>query len=803
MNNYKTKKTGKNIAWLIILFTLLSFRIHVPVIGKTLIFPVPQQLKTTADSFILDENTLVIVPGEANKEDLFLARYLVNVLSEKYNLALKIEERPDIPDNKKAIIMGKFNNPLIKKYCKQHKIEISEKNPGPEGYLLQVNNKRIIIAGSDDSGSFYGMQSLRQLIDHGNGKIIQGLEVKDWPKFSFRGIRLYVPGPENILFFKKFLRDFMSLYKFNKVIIEFTSMRLDRHPELNAGLIEWSKYMQYSRSNAILSKIGAYKNSSHYDCGDGFILEKSEVRDIVTCANENFIEVIPELPSLTHSYYLLTRHPELAEFVGDVWPSTYCPSNPDTYKLLFDVFDEYIEVINPKMINIGHDEWWGAPLDVCPLCKGKDFSTLFARDINKIYDYLKNKGILTAMWGDFLLESVRGKGPVNRTSTTGIKYQTPGGTRPEIVRDSIPKDILIINWIWDDPEKEMEFHKFGFKQIYGNFSPGIKNLDDRAGKFDLLGGAPSSWASTNEFNICKDHLRNFLGCANILWSEHTLNRKDLATVTIELMPNIRSNLSSSLYLKSNFHNCRVPSKDGDTIEPVNISKSFNFSRSSDAFNINLSSLLAGEISIDSKIFSLADKTGISDKVAIAVGTIGKDPNILPSQVKGMSVNEDVSSLIFLHACALPSANKEAYYNLPNFFDTADLLGWYEIVYDDEFREIIPIQYGVNILEWNLDFENRKVYGGQNVYCYLADPVNCSSSSDEKPIIFYAYEWVNKRFGKSIKEVNLYGTVNYQTSKSYGQPFTEPMKSNAILLAGISKVKKRMRLIKDGSEEDDL
>jgi len=32
-------------------------------------------------------------------------------------------------------------------------------------------------------------------------------------------------------------------------------MRLDRHPELNAGLTEWAKYMQYSRSNAILSKI--------------------------------------------------------------------------------------------------------------------------------------------------------------------------------------------------------------------------------------------------------------------------------------------------------------------------------------------------------------------------------------------------------------------------------------------------------------------------------------------------------------------------------------------------------------------
>jgi hexosaminidase len=113
------------------------------------------------------------------------------------------------------------------------------------------------------------------------------------------------------------------------------------------------------------------KNSTHYDAGDGFIIEKNDVKDLVDFANENFIEVIPEIPSLTHAYSLLTKHPELAEYPGDKWPDTYCPSNPASYKLMFDIYDEYIDVIHPKMIHIGHDEWWGAPLDVCPRCKGK------------------------------------------------------------------------------------------------------------------------------------------------------------------------------------------------------------------------------------------------------------------------------------------------------------------------------------------------------------------------------------------------------------------------------------------------
>jgi hypothetical protein len=41
-------------------------------------------------------------------------------------------------------------------------------------------------------------------------------------------------------------------------------------------------------------------------------------------------------------------------------------------------------------------------------------------------------------------------------------------------------------------------------------------------------------------------------------------------------------------------------------------------------------------------------------------------------------------------------------------------------------------------------------------------------------------------------VNVHGTINYQALEAdYGMPVTKPMKSNAILLAGITKVKKRV------------
>jgi len=792
MKNHQIKGNMKVTIFIALFFIVFLSPNKLYAERPVLIFPIPQQMEVSDDSFILDETLSVIVPLDPDNQDQFLASFLVRELSDKYGIAVKIESCSEIPDDFKTVVMGRFDNPLIKKICIEEKLDISGSNPGSEGYVLLVTSNKIVIAGSDDAGTFYGLQSLRQLIDAGNGKNIQGVKVKDWPSFPFRAIRLYVPGPENLAFFRRFMRDFMALYKYNKVIIEFNCMRLDKHPEANAGWIEFSKYMKYTRSNSTEGIRGEEKNSSHYDAGDGYIIEKSDVKAIVEYANENFLEVIPEIPSLTHGYYLLTRHPELAEYPGDVWPDTYCPSNPESYKLMFDVYDEYIDVIKPKMIHIGHDEWWGAPLGVCPLCKEKDFSELFADDINKIHSYLAAKGIKIAMWGDYLLESVRNKGPQNRTSSTGIKYQTPGAMRPEVVKQSVPKDILVLNWFWIDQKKEQELQNFGFKQIYGNFKPNISNWDERIKKIDLTGGAPSSWASTNEFNFGKDLILDFLGCANFVWSSHSLNQRELAVIVSDIMPFVRSNLSGK----------RMPSNDGDYVEPVNISPGFNLSKDSKLFNINLTTLKSGVLTDKSKVFRLSNTENESVKCAIAVSSVGPGENPLPSVVHGIQINEDVSSLIFLHASALPSENQKAYFNIPDFFDSADLLGWYEIIFEDGYKDIVPIQYGVNILEWNPGAENRldkregETGSPQNIYCYEADPVNCSA--DEKnPIILFAYEWINPRFGKIIKEVNLCGTINYQAlQQDYGKPETKPMKSNAIILAGISKVKKK-EIIKPG------
>src|ERR1051326_4843828 len=70
------------------------------------------------------------------------------------------------------------------------------------------------------------------------------------PQKPFRGLKLYLPGQQNIAFFKRFIRDFVAAQKYNTLIMELNAgMRLDSHPELNAGWRELVLDTNYSRRN--------------------------------------------------------------------------------------------------------------------------------------------------------------------------------------------------------------------------------------------------------------------------------------------------------------------------------------------------------------------------------------------------------------------------------------------------------------------------------------------------------------------------------------------------------------------------
>jgi hypothetical protein len=713
---------------------------------KPAIIPIPLEVQIHPGRFDVDKSTSILIQEEVMEGDWFVSRMLSDEFVDSFGRVIKFDREMQVPRTNKFLLLGTLRNPLVRAFCNQHNLTPAVQSLGSTGYVLTVSDKNVVVAANTNLGVFYGFESLRQIIRKENDSVfIPQLIVKDSAQYPFRGIKLYLPGRDNIPFFKRFVRDFVALYKFNKIILELNAnMRLVWHPELNAGAVEFARHLKYSRLGRPPGFHKEYQNSSHQDNADGMILEQDEVADLVRYIRSFNIEVIPELPSLTHSYYLLAGHKDLAENPNQEYPDTYCPLKPKIYDIYFTVLDEYINVIHPSMIHVGHDEW-RMEKDVCDSCRGKDYNELYAKDLTKIYQHLKKKGIQVAIWGDHLLESVYGKNFQVWKTSTGYEYKIPASLRPDQVEKLIPKDILIFNWFWNDMNNDKQVSQFGFRQVYGNLRADIGQWDLRKTITGVLGGAPSSWAATTEDNIGKDQLLDFLGGANLLWSRHHLSIDSLAFFSEPLVHDIHRRFSGKV----------LPSDNGCQVKTMDISASLNSPLTGGIDSLNGSDLLSGDVRIGNKLYKITTPPAQGNRAVVVRTQKGE---LVPSAPRAIDVNEDVSSVMFLHACAKEALNRKAYDMIYDFDDSAELLGWYEVLYEDGFIVNIPIRYGVNILDWRwqerlVKNEKEKAKYSQNKYAYNATAVECSNEK-LRPMTFFAFEWENARYGKKIKSINL-------------------------------------------------
>jgi hypothetical protein len=749
---------------------------------QSLIFPEPREISASGTDFVLNEQVSIVIPSDAGEEDVRLARSLANELGDRFGLHLKTKRATALSPDERVILMGSMKNPLVRQYCTTMALIASTENLGAEGYIVRVDSKLVLVAGTDDRGAFYGLQSLRQLVAADDKDVrIHGVLVRDQPDKSYRGIYMFLPGRDNIAFFKRFVRDFMALYKYNTLILEMNAcMRLDSHPELNYGWVQFARDANYScRNYPPRPAHNMEQNSSHQDTADGGFLEKEEVADLASWARKHHIEVVPSLPSFTHSYYLLSEHRELAAVPQNKWPDIYCPTMSKSYDLVFEVYDEYLDVLKPKSVHIGHDELF-LPVDVSPQCRDRDIGELFGEDVKRIHDHLASRGVKTQLWGDMLLQSVRGSGLQKKHAPDGWTYESPGGLTPEQVERLIPKDCLIYNWFWRDEkgqrgsaeQNEAQLDKMGFQQIFGNFEPGIENYEARKKRSTLLGGAPSGWAATNEAGFGKELMATFLGCSSILWTGHVSDGKTLSAQVQSMLPDIRIRLSG----------VTPPSRTETSIVPVDISSRFNSGAVIPPLSVSFDEMMTGSVRQTKVPFELKS---VNSKRAIVVGTKGRDDIGLPESVAGIPVGEAPTSLIFLHAAARPALNRESFRLIWDQQDTADLLGWYEVAYEDGFVTTIPIRYGVNICEWNWDERNSA-----NDYCYGADALAVGREVKDR-VTFFAYEWINPRLGKVIWEIRLKGTTGFRgASGDFNNEYGAVIASNAVMLVALSIVQKR-------------
>jgi hexosaminidase len=284
-----------------------------------------------------------------------------------------------------------------------------------EAYNLTVSPKGILLEAPSVSGLFYGIQSLKQLMppikQNLSEVVIPAVEIKDTPRFPWRGLHLDVGRhfmPKD--FILKFL-DYMAMHKLNTFHWHLT--------EDQGWRIEIKKYPRLTEVGSIRKEtlVGHFGSKSYDGTPAGGFYTQEEVKEVVAYAADRFITVVPEIEMPGHSLGALAAYPEFGCTGGPyevattwgVFDDVYCAGKDTTYTFLQDVLSELIPLFPGEYFHIGGDECPKTRWQKCPLCKQKmkeeglktehELQSYFVQRMEK---YLNENGKKLIGWDEIL-----------------------------------------------------------------------------------------------------------------------------------------------------------------------------------------------------------------------------------------------------------------------------------------------------------------------------------------------------------------------------------------------------------------
>ncbi|MFC7307336.1 glycoside hydrolase family 20 protein [Streptomyces monticola] len=199
---------------------------------------------------------------------------------------------------------------------------------GAEAYSLDVSDRRVRIAATDDAGVFYGTRTLKQMV-RADGTAPEGV-VRDAPAKPQRGFMLDTARKHfSAEWIEERVRELADL-KYNQLGLHFSDdqgfrIESDSHPEV----------VSQER------------------------LSKAEVRRIVKLAGQLHITVVPEIDSPGHLGAVIKAHPDLQLRDTRGVPSRGAVdiSKPGAARIVDELLEEYAELFPGRYWHLGADEY--------------------------------------------------------------------------------------------------------------------------------------------------------------------------------------------------------------------------------------------------------------------------------------------------------------------------------------------------------------------------------------------------------------------------------------------------------------
>lgn len=224
-------------------------------------------MKDSTQTFIVDHETkIAFVNGAARKrvEPAVINRAVTGTGM----AALEVVALPELGGMTNVIVLGDDHR-MLDSLMASVGLTFTAQYPGPEGYVLDVAPDRVIVAGHDSSGTFYGVQSLVQLLKQAESPDqpeVPAVTIVDYPDMPLRSAfyGFYLNALEDDSSIARAYRDFekMARYKFNRIDLAshhygHVEMTVPGHPEEKL----WQRFAQLhatARRNGMRPRVGGW-----------------------------------------------------------------------------------------------------------------------------------------------------------------------------------------------------------------------------------------------------------------------------------------------------------------------------------------------------------------------------------------------------------------------------------------------------------------------------------------------------------------------------------------------------------------
>src|SRR5438105_3770972 len=337
------------------------------------VLPVPQQVTLTGKDFALEGRWKLELEGDVKENDVAVENLKASLAS-RFHLSLAETGSSRLASGVIQLDLSQKSGSI------SEAIDTNKPALVEQAYRLSLGPRSLKVTANAPPGLFYGVQTLIQLIRPRDGRLwLPEGEIADWPDVELRVI--YWDDAHHL--------EHLEVLK--------GAVREAAFFKINGFAIKLEGHFQYQSARAIV---------------EPYALARSELQELSDFALRFHVQLIPYLDAPGHVAFIL-KHPEYAALRA--FPNSnyeFCVTNPETYKLLFGMYDDLLEATKGgKYFVLSTDEPYYVGLAHNSQCEEEtqahtlgSVGKLLAEFVTKAANYLYDRGRTVLFWGEYPLQ---------------------------------------------------------------------------------------------------------------------------------------------------------------------------------------------------------------------------------------------------------------------------------------------------------------------------------------------------------------------------------------------------------------